>query len=1614
MFYNSAQQKGPYGHRQVPTSAAEADRRSEEEGEEESAGLSSHESFEDYVGSRLGALGWADRQQPGRSAASQEMDRSSNGDIPLGAVMAARRGIGAEEGPPEQETVDATSGASMISSFFNLTNAIVGAGVIGLPYAMQQAGLVVGLLLVLFLAFLVDWTLQVLAVNSKLSGRRTYQGLVEHCFGRWGLLANSFFQGAMAGGGMASFIVIVGDTLPHVLGSLFPAAGESSFGRAVFSRRFVVAFFVVCLAYPLSLYRDVGKLGKTSAFAVVAMCTIIVSVIVEGPRIDSALRAEPGSPVVLANTGVFQAMGVITFAFVCHHNSFMIYGSLRKPTLNRYFEVVHISTAIATAASLVIASFGYLYFREKTQGNILNNFPQDNFLINIARFLFALNMITTFPMETLVAREVVDLLCFRDKPFSMKRHVVITTVLCALGLLVGETVCNLGVLLELTGGLSASFLAFILPSACYLRLSSAPLVSRKTLPHWLCIIFGFTVTVLSTDVKIDGPPSIARGYHYDAVFGPKATQEHIYEKIVSPILNEVMQGYNCTIFAYGQTGTGKTYTMEGDLEMQASPSVPSTPGLSRMQTPGVGATDLLNNARISPKAGVIPRTLYNLFYALDKQSAEFYVRVSYVELYNEELRDLLSGADVGGEARGFGGGYESSGSHLKVYESGTDKGVIIQGLEEKIVSSAKEAVALMQAGAMRRKVAATRCNDSSSRSHAIFTITVYIRERAVTAEGEDIVKLGKLNLVDLAGSENIGRSGAQNMRAWEAGNINKSLLVLGRVINALVERNSYVPYRDSKLTYILKDSLGGRTRTCMIATISTSVDNIEETVKTLQYASQAKGIRNRPVANKKVSKSEIVHDMQHQIEQLRRDLEAARDGSGFYVTKESYDEMVADKKIYKDQVDEWRQRVLIYEEQVGQLTRQVAELTRANDGLETRVAETESALMQTRGDLAKTQLLLDNQELLTRAHAFHERSLDGAARLLHGSLETAARDSEQLHRKILRMGEREQQNLLAVEGIGHKVAQETQRAAESIARFAARVDEQTVRLLGSLRQRVGDEFEASVAARLRENVLALQADLDAIAGDAGTQKSGVLQGSAQTLEAIVALVGDLEGGAQRALQRCDEACAGLGRAVQAGLEQQSKALEHMLGSVRSLLETHSGDVKAQGNETRELAAQVVSQMEQETRALEQKHKDEVDELRKQVDELRDHALQSDQAVLATIGEMLGERRTRQEAAMETVVAAARSRAEHTAESAGKMLVQCTSVAGRSDRLVRAVCEGAASASAGVGDCVDAGARESSAMAAQLVETAAAHGRAIRDVAAEMAEGASKARASCSALTGELHQGVESLGVLVESSLEQSQQASKSALQRAADTADQAIGTWRAARDELDALAQTHRGEQQEDSLAVSRHVSGISETVRQEASAGVAATVAGGATPPRRAYDSVDRWCVTQSHEYIVGKLAEFAAGVQPVPETLEWTGVSVLPDDHRPESSSSLSSQHVGSPTAMSEEMQVAGSDTPVSAGSAQTLVVPGAATVDAAVVVKPLRKRTSDTAVSSATDSEMQPPPTRKARTRNSRNTQSSVDMDQEDIEDDAEMDAAPVSGIPRPASRIQAPRRTRRTRG
>ncbi|ETE73755.1 Kinesin-like protein KIF11, partial [Ophiophagus hannah] len=371
-------------------------------------------------------------------------------------------------------------------------------------------------------------------------------------------------------------------------------------------------------------------------------------------------------------------------------------------------------------------------------------------------------------------------------------------------------------------------------------------------------------------------------YTFDMVFGAQAKQIDVYRTVVCPILDEVLMGYNCTVFAYGQTGTGKTFTMEGER----SPNEEYT-------------------WEEDPLAGVIPRTLHQIFEKLAENGTEFSVKVSLLEIYNEELFDLLSPSPDVGE-------------RLQLFDDPRNKrGVIIKGLEEMTVHNKDEVYQILERGAAKRTTAATYMNQYSSRSHSVFSITLHMKE---TTDGEELVKIGKLNLVDLAGSENIGRSGAVDKRAREAGNINQSLLTLGRVITALVERTPHIPYRESKLTRILQDSLGGRTKTCIIATVSPASINLEETLSTLEYAHRAKNIMNKPEVNQKLTKRALIKEYTEEIERLKRDLTAAREKNGVYISLENYDALHGKMTIQEEQIADYIEKITAMEEELKKVS----------------------------------------------------------------------------------------------------------------------------------------------------------------------------------------------------------------------------------------------------------------------------------------------------------------------------------------------------------------------------------------------------------------------------------------------------------------------------------------------------------------------------------------------------------------------------------------------------------------------------------------------------------------------------------------------------------------------
>ncbi|XP_036008078.1 kinesin-like protein KIF17 isoform X1 [Fundulus heteroclitus] len=316
----------------------------------------------------------------------------------------------------------------------------------------------------------------------------------------------------------------------------------------------------------------------------------------------------------------------------------------------------------------------------------------------------------------------------------------------------------------------------------------------------------------------DEPP---KQFTFDGTYYINQTTEHLYNEIAYPLIEGVTEGYNGTIFAYGQTGSGKSFTMQGVSEPAA-------------------------------QKGVIPRAFEHIFESIQcAESTKFLVRASYLEIYNEEIRDLL-GSDTK--------------QRLELKEH-PERGVYVRDLTMHTVHSVGECERILEQGWRNRAVGSTLMNKESSRSHSIFTVHLEICN--TDAAGQAHIRAGKLNLVDLAGSERQSKTGATGERLREATKINLSLSALGNVISALVHgRSKYVPYRDSKLTRLLQDSLGGNTRTLMIACLSPADNNYEESLSTLRYANRAKSIQNRPRINED-PKDALLREYQEEIKKLR-------------------------------------------------------------------------------------------------------------------------------------------------------------------------------------------------------------------------------------------------------------------------------------------------------------------------------------------------------------------------------------------------------------------------------------------------------------------------------------------------------------------------------------------------------------------------------------------------------------------------------------------------------------------------------------------------------------------------------------------------------------------------
>ncbi|XP_014813519.1 PREDICTED: kinesin-like protein KIF15 [Calidris pugnax] len=344
---------------------------------------------------------------------------------------------------------------------------------------------------------------------------------------------------------------------------------------------------------------------------------------------------------------------------------------------------------------------------------------------------------------------------------------------------------------------------------------------------------GLCLSVLSSNtIRLHSKPE-PKIFTFDYVANMETTQESVFSSVAKNIVESCMNGYNGTIFAYGQTGSGKTFTMMGPSDSD-------------------NFTHCLR--------GVIPRSFEYLFFLIEREKEKagngksFLCKCSFIEIYNEQIFDLLDSASAGLFLR----------EHIK-------KGVFVDGAVEQVLSSAAEAYQVLTTGWRNRRVASTSMNRESSRSHAVFTITVESMEK-----NNEVVNIRSslLNLVDLAGSERQKDTHTEGLRLKEAGNINRSLSCLGQVITALVDvgngKQRHICYRDSKLTFLLRDSLGGNAKTCIIANVHPGSRCFGETLSTLNFAQRAKLIKNKAVINEDTQGN--VSQLQAEVKKLKEQL----------------------------------------------------------------------------------------------------------------------------------------------------------------------------------------------------------------------------------------------------------------------------------------------------------------------------------------------------------------------------------------------------------------------------------------------------------------------------------------------------------------------------------------------------------------------------------------------------------------------------------------------------------------------------------------------------------------------------------------------------------------------
>lgn len=518
-------------------------------------------------------------------------------------------------------------------------------------------------------------------------------------------------------------------------------------------------------------------------------------------------------------------------------------------------------------------------------------------------------------------------------------------------------------------------------------------------------------------------------FTFDAVYDWNSKQLELYDETFRPLIDSVLNGFNGTIFAYGQTGTGKTYTMEG--------------------------------IRDNPEErGVIPNSFEHVFNHIARSvNQQYLIRASYLEIYQEEIRDLLG---------------KDQKRRLELKER-PDTGVFVKDLQQFVCKSVNEIQHVMTVGNQNRAVGATNMNLHSSRSHAIFIITIECSD--LDDKGKGHIRVGKLNLVDLAGSERQSKTGTVGDRLKEATKINLSLSALGNVISALVDgKSTHIPYRDSKLTRLLQDSLGGNSKTIMVANIGPASYNYDETITTLRYANRAKNIQNKPKVNED-PKDAILKEYQQELARLKAQL-SQRGGKNKKKKKKQSDDDDDEDEEEEQGVDP---EVILQQEQELE-----EEKNRVLNDQHMIEEEKERYLCEIKTKAAEMVAAKDAQEkLLNRIKTMESKLLSGGKNIIDHTNEQQ-RALQQRKTEILDQKKREREMLQLLE----KEEESSCEIASTFSSLQAEVEAKTRKLkklfakLQSVKQEMGDLHEEFCRDRVdlqhTQNVLTRELKLKAL------------------------------------------------------------------------------------------------------------------------------------------------------------------------------------------------------------------------------------------------------------------------------------------------------------------------------------------------------------------------------------------------------------------------------------------------------------------------------------------------------------------------------------------------------